>query len=277
MNVKPPGDLEVFIEGIGLLGPGLQGWPAAAPLLVNPGRYAPAPLTIPTPDCLPPAERRRVGAQVKLALAVGREAVAQSQRDAASLANVFSASSGDGENCHAICEALAGPDRLISPTRFHNSVHNAAAGYWGIAMKCMAPSTSLCAHDGSFAAGLLEAAVQARAGQGATLLVSSDAPYPEPLNSVRPMRAAFAIGLVMAARHSDRALARLRLSLTHAIPGTLAQSELESLRLDSPAARALPLLLSLAGPPAQPAAVHLPFVDGCTLSVALELIRSPAW
>jgi len=265
-----PSGLSVYLEGVGLLGAGLAGWTAAAPLLAAPATYTEAPPIIPAPDCLPPAERRRVGALVKIALAVGREAVAHARRDAATLANVFSASAGDGENCNAICEALAGSDRLISPTRFHNSVHNAAAGYWGIAMKCMAPSTSLCAHDGSFAAGLLEAAVQAHASRSAALLVASDAPYPEPLNAVRPMRFALGVGLVVTAQRSDRSMARLQLSLTREAPSTLAHAALESLRTDAPAARALPLLVQLAGRPATAGTVHLPYLDGCTLSVALE-------
>lgn len=266
-------ELSVYLEGVGLLGPGLQGWPAAAPLLATPATYARTLLDIPSPDCLPPAERRRVGAQVKIALTVGREAVAQSQRDAATLANVFSASSGDGDNSHAICEALARPDRFISPTRFHNAVHNAAAGYWGIAMKCMAPSTSLCAHDGSFAAGLLEAAVQACSAQTAVLLVASDTPYPEPLNSARPLGCSFGVGLVVAAARSDRAIARLRLSLTSATPSVLPDAALESLRTDAPAARALPLLQWLAGGAALPASVDLQYLDACTLTVELENIR----
>jgi hypothetical protein len=263
-------DLCIYLEGIGLLGPGLQGWLAAAPLLATPATYAREPLNIPSPDCLPPAERRRVGAQVKIALAVGREAVAQSQRDASTLTNVFSATTGDGDNCHAICEALAGPDRLISPTRFHNSVHNAAAGYWGIAMKCMAPSTSLCAHDGSFAAGLLEAAVQARSKQTAVLLVASDAPYPEPLNTARPIGCSFGVGMVVAAQRSERSIARLRLSLTNASRSILSDAALEGLHTDVPAARALPLLQRLASGTAMAGSVHLHYLDACALTVELE-------
>ena len=263
-------ELSIYFEGIGLLGPGLQGWPSAAPLLATPATYAAAPLNIPVPDCLPPAERRRVGAQIKIALAVGREAVAQSRRDAGTLANVFSASAGDGDNCHAICETLAGTDRLISPTRFHNSVHNAAAGYWGIAMKCMAPSTSLCAHDGSFAAGLLEAAVQAHNSQTAVLLVASDTPYPEPLNTARPLRCSFGVGLVVAAERSESSIARLSLSLTNATPSILPDAVLESLRTDAPAARALPLLQRLADGTA--GIVHLQHLDACTLTVTLDKV-----
>jgi hypothetical protein len=196
--------------------------------------------------------------------------VGQSGQDVSALANVFSASSGDGDNCHAICETLASSDRLISPTRFHNSVHNAAAGYWGIAMKCMAPSTSLCAFDGCFAAGLLEAAAQSLSSQGPTLMVASDAPYPEPLNAVRPMKFGFGVGLVVNAHRSEKSLARLSLSLTQETPSTLPYADLERSRLDSPAARALPLLQRLASLTSTAAIVHLDYLAGCTLTVRLD-------
>ena len=259
--------LTVYLEGVGLLGPGLAGWGASAPVLAAPAHYVAAAPVIPAPDCLPPAERRRVGTQIKLALAVGREAAAHAQRDPATLANVFSASSGDGDNCHAICETLAGDDRLISPTRFHNSVHNAPAGYWGIAMKCMAPSTSLCAHDGSFAAGLLETAVQACAGGTPALLVCADAPYPEPLHQVRPISQAFGVALVLAATPGPHTLARLELALGSAVPTTLDAAPLEALRSGNPAARALPLLQAVAAK--RSGAVQLQYLPGCTLAATL--------
>mgnify|MGYP002075717815 CR=1 FL=1 len=34
---------------------------------------------------------------------------------------------------------FASDDRLISPTRFHNSVHNAPSGYWSIAARSTRP------------------------------------------------------------------------------------------------------------------------------------------
>jgi hypothetical protein len=265
-------ELTVYLDGIGLIGPGLAGWTTSVSVLANPTTYMVAPPSIPAPDCLPAAERRRVGTLVKIALAAGREAAAQSGQDVSTLANVFSASAGDGDNCHAICEALAGSDRLISPTRFHNSVHNAAAGYWGIAMKCMAPSTSLCAYDGSFAAGLLEATAQCLTGKSAVLLVASDAPYPEPLHSVRPIGEAFGVGLVINARPSAQSMAKLTLSLTHEVPGTLSHPALERIRLSSPAARAMPLLVQMAKGPSRASVVHLDYLVGCSLTAQLESV-----
>jgi len=261
--------IRVYLDGVGLIGPGLPGWAASAPLLAQPHAYVPQPPQIPPADGLPSAERRRVGAPIRLALAVGLQACVQAGRDAATLPSVFSSSAGDGDNCHAICETLAGPERLLSPTRFHNSVHNAAAGYWSIATRCMAPSTSLCAHDGSMAAGLLEAAVQVHAGAPAVLLVCADVPYPEPLHSVRPLAGPVGLALVLAAAPGPHTLARLTLQPADAAPPTTMDGPaLEALRLGNPAARGLPLLQALArGRAARLVLQHLP---GCQLAVDLD-------
>ena len=75
------------------------------------------------------------------------------------------------------------PD-TVSPTKFHNSVHNAAAGYWTIGQGCMAPSTALSAFSHTFAQGLLEALVNLAAGEPAILLAAYDTGATGPLSSV---------------------------------------------------------------------------------------------
>ncbi|MBV8464785.1 MAG: beta-ketoacyl synthase chain length factor, partial [Burkholderiales bacterium] len=116
---------QVHIEGIGLLGPGIKGWLDTAPVLRGEMPYQSAPIVLPPPEGLPAAERRRAGVAIKLSMAVAMEAARDADADPAKLANVFSSTGGDCENCHAILEVLASSERLISPTRFHNSVHNA--------------------------------------------------------------------------------------------------------------------------------------------------------
>jgi hypothetical protein len=238
--------LSAFIESVGLIGPGLTDWPHAANVLAARTPYASARTVLPPPDGLPSAERRRTGPVVRTALAVGHAAVAASGRDATTLAAVFAASGGDGQNCHAICEALAGDDRQLSPTRFHNSVHNAAAGYWSIAARARATSNVLCAHDGSFAAGLLESVCQVGVDGVPTLLIAYDTDYPEPLHAVRPVDDSFGVALVLAPQASASALARIDVTLTEAPASTLASPELEALRSNNPAARVLPLLEAIA-------------------------------
>lgn len=239
--------MKVFIEGVGVLGPGLTGWQASQAILAGAAPYLDTALAIPPNDLLPAAERRRIGLPVRLALAVGHEAVAQSRREAAVLASVFTSSSGDGENVHHICETLAANGRELSPTRFHNSVHNAPAGYWSIATKSMAPSTSLCCHDASFAAGLLEAAAQVLADSDAVALICWDAPYPQPLHAVRPISAAFGVALVLSRNQTKQSLAELEIGITTGRESstTIAIAALEAMRLGVPAAQSLPLLAAL--------------------------------
>jgi hypothetical protein len=263
----PP--LTVFVEGIGLLGPGLGNWAQGRGALEGTETYQGARCIVPLPMALPAAERRRAGTVVKVALAVGQEAVTASGLQASALPSVFTSSSGDGLNCHEICSALASSDRLISPTRFHNSVHNAASGYWSISSGAMVSSSVLCAFDGSFAAGLLEAMAQVMLEQTAVLLVAYDTDYPEPLRSVRPLPDTFGVGLVLAPRRSERSLAQWRLASATCLTGAPAQrledDPLERLRSSIPAARCLPLLRSVAAQ--TQGEVVLDYLEGLQLAV----------
>jgi hypothetical protein len=162
------------------------------------------------------------------------------------LATVFAASGADGHNCHALCEQLASDDRQISPTRFHNSVHNAAAGYWGIATQSRAPCQVICAYDASFGAGLLDALGQVVVDRQPTLLIAYDSEYPEPLHSKRPLPDVAGIALLLTPERSARSMARVTVSLDDSAAEAMSDSALETLRATVPALRGLPLLDLLA-------------------------------
>jgi hypothetical protein len=235
-----------YIRGTGLLGPGLADWSAARAVLSGEQAYIGARTLLPPPAVLPPAERRRAGRVIKLALAVGAEAGSHAGAELRLAPTVFTSSGGDGDNCHEICATLASPERLISPTRFHNSVHNAAAGYWSIAYGCTEASTSLCAGDASFGAGLLEALSQLACGARAVLLLAYDADYPPPLYAKRPIPDAFGVALLLVPERRAADLPRLQLTLSEAPAASMDHAALESLRASIPAARSLPLLEQLA-------------------------------
>lgn len=263
-------ELVVYIAGVGLLGPGLSDWTSSAPILSGQQPYQAAKTVLPVPTCLPPAERRRVGAVVKVALAIGQEAVATAQMAPATLITVFTSSTGDGYNCHQLCETLASNDRHISPTRFHNSVHNAAAGYWSIATGATPPSNVLGAFDASFGAGLLEAMAQVMAEQAPVLLLSYDGDYPEPLFATRPVADTCGIALALTPTATANSLACLKVRLCDA-PGevkgeVMADAGLEALRRTIPAARGLPLLALLAS---GGGTVRLDYLDNVGLQVEL--------
>jgi len=254
--------LAARIEGVGLHGPGLPGWSASRPILAGEVPYEPRATVIPSPEVLPATERRRAGKCVKLSLAAGLEAAAAAGRSPRDLAAVFASSGGDGENVHAICEMLAGDDREISPTRFHNSVHNAPAGYWGIATGAAQPADSLAAFDASFAAGLLETLARlAQRPDQPVLLIAYEAPYPEPLAATRPMTDAFSTALLLSTTGDGPAItASLVEEPAQSMPG-----ELGALRRGIPSARSLPLLALLAS--RRPGRVVLEYLDGLGLAV----------
>jgi Beta-ketoacyl synthase, N-terminal domain len=240
--------MRVFVEGIGLAGPGLCGWLPSRAVLAGSEAYQAAATIVTGGDLLPPTERRRTPVPVKLALAVGHEALMNSGRAAESVATVFSSSSGDGATLHEICETLASPAREVSPTRFHNSVHNAAAGYWGISTRSHEASMSLSCYDASFAAGLLETVAQIAVDGIPVTLVAYDEPYPEPLHAARPLAARFGAALVLSASAGANAVAMLEVEfLSGYVAATrMPDPGLETVRYGIPAARSLPLLATLA-------------------------------
>lgn len=243
MSASP---LTAWIESIGFIAPGLPDWPTARAVLRGEAPFAAAPSVLPAPAILPPAERRRASRVVKLTLAIGLEAVTSAGADASTLATVFTASGADGHNCHALCEQLATDDRQISPTRFHNSVHNAAAGYWGIATGAMAPCQVICAYDASFGAGLLDALAQVALERQPVLLIAYDSEYPEPLHAKRDTPDCAGVALLLSPTRSARALASIAVDPTPDAAESLADAGLEALRTAIPAMRALPLLERLA-------------------------------
>jgi Beta-ketoacyl synthase, N-terminal domain len=242
--------VKVFVHSVGLLGPGLESWAGARAVLRGEQPHVSSKTKLQPPARLPAAERRRAGDAIKLAMAVADEAVTTGEMDPQTLATVFTSSSGEGVNCHAICETLASAERSISPTRFTNSVHNAPSGYWHIAVASRAPSTSICAFDGSFAAGLVEAASTSLSLQAPVLLVASDTPYPEPLHATRPLADSFGMALVLTQQALAHSLAALDIALVGVDPAKplsiCNEESLEFLRAHTPAAHGLPLLQALA-------------------------------
>ena len=265
--------LPLYIEGLGLLGPGLPDWTTALPVLRGEAPHQFAPTVLTAPARLPPAERRRAGAVMRLAMGVADAAIAQAGADPSALATVFTSSGGEGLNCHSLCEALAEPKPLISPTRFTNSVHNAAAGYWHIAVGSQATSTSLCAHNGSFCAGLIEAAAAMHSDGHAVLLVAYDLPYPEPLNTCRRIPESFGLALLLTPQRTDKSLAALQVRPIAFEAGAATRCEdasLEALRCAIPAAAALPLVQLLAL--RSDGSVVLDYQDALQLQVQLEIL-----
>jgi hypothetical protein len=175
--------LTATIESIGFWSDGLPSWQAAREFVAT-GVVPDGAPAKPSPQLLPPNERRRAPESVAVALDVALAACEAAGRDPATLPSVFASTHGDLSITDYMCATLAHDPRAISPTKFHNSVHNAAAGYWTIGAHCMQAATAISAYDASFAEGLLEAIMQLHAGAEAVLLVGYDTGAAGPLRSV---------------------------------------------------------------------------------------------
>ncbi len=254
--------IDCAVLGIGVFGPGLADWPAARAVLSGSAAYARTDNSALPSGLLPLAERRRATPSTRIALTAAQQALTHANLDAKTVPAVFGSSSGNPDIIHDICAMLATGDYQISPTKFHNSVHNAASGYYSIAVASHSAVTSLCAFDGTAPAALLEAAVQATADQTPVLMVCYDVPYPFPLSEARPTVDAWALSLVLAPPGFASAAAQLTLTdaaddvadtaLADAADDVadtaLADAALESARIGNPTARLLPLFEALAQP-----------------------------
>ena len=196
--------MRAAILGLGLWGPGMPDVAALRAVLAGAERSH-ADDTPPPPALLAANERRRAGPAVRLALAVADAAVAMAARadpdlSPATLRAVFASSHGEGAVVDDLLKTLADPGEAagVSPTQFHNSVHNVAAGYWSIAHGGRAPADSIAAHDASFGAGLLKALAEVTAEARKVLFCLFDAPLPFPLSACRRTDFAFGMALVLA-------------------------------------------------------------------------------
>lgn len=198
--------MRVRVEAVGVLAPGLPDWDGARAVLAGRRPFAAAPMPPCDPGSLTSAERRRSSPTVRLAIAAAEQALLQTTIPAADMAIVFSSSEAAGVITHQLCEVLAGR-RDVSPTQFHNSVHNAPSGYFSIAMQAKLAATSVCRGRWSFAAGLLAAATQAICDELPVLYVCYDSPLPAPLSDQMPIVEASVIALVIAPVGADAPLA----------------------------------------------------------------------
>ena len=260
--------MQVFLTAVGIAGPGMDGWAAAQPILAGHSEYRPAPISRSIPDMLSAAERRRSSPSARLAIRAAQDAFRAGNLKGDEIATVFASSDGDGAITQEICDTLAGPAREVSPTSFHNSVFNAPAGYWSIATHSRLASTSICAFDVSFAAGLIEAAAYATVERQPVMLIASDIPFPAPLHTIRPVEESFAAALLLTPTAPVGPFMQWEITLEpHGTVSAFPDGLPESLR-SNPAARCLPLLAVWATRAAE--TVVLEYSDASDLRVVCE-------
>lgn len=268
--------MRVGLHGLGINAPGLMDWDQAGTVLRGEREHAAEPVKAKPPVALSPNERRRTSLATRLALEAAFQALADmalvQQYD---LLSVFASSDGDMGLIDLMCREIYEHHSSPSPTVFQNSVHNAVAGYWSIAADCRGPSTSVASGDGSFAAGLLEAATLVVTHSRPCLLVAYDVPAPALLHPHRTFHCPFACALVLEPVRIQTDQPVLVLEVRHPTNSgeetTMADQTLEAMRRGNPAARALPLLAAIAK--ALPMTVTLPYWPDLALQVILERSR----
>ncbi len=236
----------IDILGVGLAAPGLPDWHHFERVLrgaeLDP-TAKPAPSSL-----LSPRERRRAPAAVKLTFPAAEQACTMAGIEPGEPLAIFSSGMGDLDITDYMCRTLADTPDLLSPTRFHNSVHNAASGYWSIGAGATGEVTALSAWRDSAALGLLEGLTRTLTGREPVLVVIYDDHAIGPMQDLWPGDHAFCAALLMARPGRPNAIAQLEMSTCREasrhpdLPAAL-QARLD----DNPAARLLPVLALIAG------------------------------
>lgn len=256
----------VCVQGQAIWSPAWHDWEHAAPALRGEAVAAAGAPRRPAPTVLAANERRRAPDAVRMALQVAQDACAAAGADPASLPSVFTSAHGDLAIVDALCRTLAHNPLLLSPLRFHHSVHNAASGYWAIGCHSHQASTAVAGGAHSWAAGLLEALTQTTADARAVLLVGSDTEAIGPLISVNHSRGLLAAAVVLAPAGAGGRRLSWSLQAGPNAPAALRSPAAQALQANA-LADALPLFEALADPRA--CALTLPLSP--TLALALTL------
>ena len=263
---------KVDILGLGLWSPSFADWPSFCTGLQSGEWMTDVPLK---PGLIPPRERRRAPQLVKMAIEVMDQACKMANMSPEDVAVVFSSARGDMQITDYMCQALAETPKLISPTRFHNSVHNAAPGYWSITTGAFTPGTAVSAHEHTAAMAFLEAAIQVVEENTPVVLVTQEVAAPFSLFDICPSKQAYSAAYLMTPPDfSNSAVCTLAFSVTEGADDIAVQDARLSQDLTSNlGARFLPLLTAIAGGE-QSAEFRFPISEFASLSLALSHERS---
>jgi hypothetical protein len=221
------------VTGVGLWMPGFPD--AASWLAQRPVAGADAPP-------VPGNQRRRSSLLVNMAAEVATQASRQAGVALSRLRIVVGSAFGELATMVSMLEERE-RDGVLSPLRFQNSVHNAAAGHLSIAHTNKSPAMSLAAGNDTVAMVLLEAMTLLALGGEDVIAVVADEPLPQ---AIRPGHHASAIAaaLVLARDEAGAAptlgvIEDLRQADTTAPDGERPQE------VDGPTAAILPLFAAL--------------------------------
>lgn len=254
--------IAVDLVGIGAWGPAFNNWAELQALFANPaiGDDLQWAMQTPKPEIIPANERRRAPLPVRAAVEVSWQALQHAGLASSEVACVFGSGLGDTEITDYMCRVLTTAEKQLSPTKFHNSVHNAAAGYWTISTGCMKSANSIAAYQNTAGLALLEAMIQCQQHSEPVLVTLFDTAAHDAYRQIFACEYSFAAALLIVPAGSATApLARLAISAeaTSAENSAAVASpqlsdtqlpcaELAALYRDNPSAKVLGLLQQLA-------------------------------
>jgi len=268
--------MQVVVRGVGAWGPGFCSLSDFREVL-SARADSVAEVVAPKPELIPARERRRSSSLVKLAVEVAQQACSMAAIDPAEAQCVFTSGIGDADLTDYMCRVLAGPDKLLSPTKFHNSVHNAAVGCWSISTGCEQPATFVSGMRNSFPMAIIEAITQVSAESVPVLLVLADIPMPAPMQQMHPIDQLFGAAFLLAPPQQRRSATcsnglprtlSLALMPTESAWPSVAIPALQTLYKHSPSARCLSLLQALCATQTQQ--LLLPMGDSLAAQLSLS-------
>jgi hypothetical protein len=185
---------ELDIAGLGVWSEKFSNWSEFSAGL-NTGKWQSE--SKPEAKLISPRERRRAPELVKIAVEVMSQACKIASMDPSRIATVFSSAMGDMQIIDYLCDLLVTTPRAVSPTRFHNSVHNAPTGYWSIATKSHSPANAVSAYSYTASVAFLEAAIQASEEKMPVLLVTQEMAAPITLKQICPSEQPFSAAFLL--------------------------------------------------------------------------------
>jgi hypothetical protein len=124
--------------------------------------------------------KRRATPLTRMSVEVFQQASAQAGRDPSTLQTVWANAHGEHTPAVKLLGMMHAGEGKLSPTQFHNSVHNTAGGYASIATTNSSPSTTVSGGQELVASALLEAWCLLEASGRDVALVMADEPLQPP-------------------------------------------------------------------------------------------------
>jgi hypothetical protein len=191
----------VFVRGVGLYTPGFDSPRAWCE------RKEDALVDDPPAKVLEGALRRRATPLTRLSIEALVQATEVSGSDLTLISSVWATAHGEHTPAIKMLAMMKRGEGRVSPTQFHNSVHNTAGGYASIASNNTARSTTLTGGSELVGSALLEAFGLLSAYGEDVAVVLADEPLQAPFEAMIPT-APLSLAFVLSLR-PDHALGRL--------------------------------------------------------------------